>query len=141
MDSISRSSSNTVSVPLYQDMSKDLNYSEEILDASYAANSAALAFGSIIFVPFAMVFGRRVVYIVTSLIIFGCNVWSARTQGPAEIIAYNILLGLAGGSNESLWQMTVRGSSPCTGRHVLTSYRSPICSLSTNEARSTPYTL
>ncbi len=88
-------------------MSRDLNYSALILDASYAANCAALAFGCIIFIPFAVVFGRRVVYIVTSLIIFACDIWSARTQGPAEIVAYNIFLGLAGSVNESLWQMTV----------------------------------
>ena len=88
-------------------MSKAFHYSELILDASYASNAAALGLGSILFIPFALVFGRRIVYIITSLILFGCNIWSARTEGPAEIIVFSVLQGFSGSVNEALWQMTV----------------------------------
>ena len=68
--------SNTVSIPLYSAMSRDLNYSALVLEASYAANAATLAIGCIIFIPFALVIGRRIVYIATSLIVLACMVVS-----------------------------------------------------------------
>jgi hypothetical protein len=66
--------SNTVSIPLWSDMSQDLDYSALVLEASYAANAATLALGCIIFIPFALVIGRRIVYIVTSLIVLACMI-------------------------------------------------------------------
>lgn len=101
------SHSNTVSIPLYSDMRKQMNYSSFILDASYAANSATLAIACVIFVPFALVLGRRVVYIVTSLIVLASTIWSARTQTAGEVLGSTILQGFAGSVNESLFQLTV----------------------------------
>lgn len=92
-------------------MAHEFGYSEMVLDISFASNSAAMAFGSLIFMPFAIVFGRRVVYVATCAIEFACMVWSACSGSAGSVIGSSVILGLAGSVNESLFQMTASGDS------------------------------
>jgi hypothetical protein len=73
-------------------MSRDLNYTALILEASYAANAATLAIGCVIFIPFALVIGRRIVYIITSLIVLACMIWSARTETAGDVVGSGIVM-------------------------------------------------
>jgi MFS family permease len=97
----------TVSPPLWYDMSTQLGFSYDTLNDSYGVSAATLSIGCIIFTPFAMRYGRRPVYIVTSVIIFCMDIWSARMQSVPDLILTNLFMGLAGSVNESLFQMTV----------------------------------
>ena len=89
-------------------MSNDIDYSYNVLEASYAANSAALAIGGVFFVPLAIVIGRRFVYMATCLVMFACAIWSARTETAVDVIATNIVMGLVASVTESLFLLTVR---------------------------------
>ena len=73
-------------------MSRDLNYTALILEASYAANAATLAIGCVIFIPFAIVIGRRIVYIITSLIVLACMIWSARTETAGDVVGSGVVM-------------------------------------------------
>jgi predicted MFS family arabinose efflux permease len=97
----------TISPPLWYDMNSQLGFSYDMLNNSYAVSAATLSIGCLVFTPFAMRFGRRPVYIVTSLIIFGMDIWSARMHKLADLMLTNAFMGLAGSVNESLFQMTV----------------------------------
>lgn len=88
-------------------MSTQLGFSYDTLNDSYGVSAATLSIGCIIFTPFAMRYGRRPVYIVTSVIIFCMDIWSARMQSVPDLILTNLFMGLAGSVNESLFQMTV----------------------------------
>ncbi|KIW05911.1 hypothetical protein, variant [Verruconis gallopava] len=97
----------TVSPPLWADMNSELGFSYSTLNNSYGVSAATLSIGCIVFTPFAMRYGRRPVYIITSLIIFGMDIWSARMQNVPDLMLSNVFMGLAGSVNESLFQMTV----------------------------------
>lgn len=88
-------------------MNEDLGFSYDILNDSYGVSAATLSVGCIIFTPFALRFGRRPVYIVTSLLIFACDIWSAKMQTVPDIMLTNVIMGAAGSVNEALFQMTV----------------------------------
>ncbi|KPI39025.1 putative MFS-type transporter [Cyphellophora attinorum] len=96
-----------VSVPLWQKLNEELGMSYEDLNNGYATNMATLALGCIFFVPLAHRYGRRPVYIVTALVMFGCAIWQARQQTVGDMIGVNALSGLAGAVNEALFQVTV----------------------------------
>jgi predicted MFS family arabinose efflux permease len=98
----------TVSVPLWQDMNAELGFSYGQLNNSYGVSAATLSFGCVVFTPFALRFGRRPVYIVTSLLMFVVAVWSAEMQSLGDLYGSNFIMGLAGSVNEALFQMTVR---------------------------------
>lgn len=97
----------TVSPTLWYDMNLELAFSYTTLNNSYGVSAATLSIGCIIFTPFAMRFGRRPVYIVTSLLIVAADAWSAKMQTVPDIMLTNVIMGAAGSVNEALFQMTV----------------------------------
>lgn len=124
----------TISVPLWQGMNTELGFSYTILNDSYGVSAATLSVGCLIFTPFAMRFGRRPVYIVTSLIISGMDIWSARIHTVADVMVTNVFMGLAGSVNEALFQMTASSCGSSTRCGNLIANRSMIFSLFTSVA-------
>lgn len=96
-----------MSVPFWQNFNEELGMSYDMLNNGYAANMAGLATGCIIFIPIALRIGRRPVYLVTSLIMFGAGAWQAETHTVGDMIGMNTIAGIAGAVNEALFQVTV----------------------------------
>lgn len=88
-------------------MNEELGFSYTTLNDSYGVSSVTLGFGCIIFVPFAMRFGRRPVYLATTIVMLITAIWSARIQTEGDLMGTNVLMGLSGAVNETLFQMTV----------------------------------
>ncbi|KAL2813439.1 major facilitator superfamily domain-containing protein [Aspergillus granulosus] len=88
-------------------MNAELNFSFGLLNNSYAAGCGALAIGGIILIPFALKFGRRPVYVLSTAAQCGISIWSARMQNVADLMLVNILSCFVGALAEVIVQMTV----------------------------------
>ncbi|KAF2489228.1 serine/threonine kinase 16 [Lophium mytilinum] len=95
------------STPTWGPMNKELGYSFEILNDSYAVGCACLALGSVILIPFALKFGRRPLYIFSTALQFGLSIWSAKMETVADLMLINILQCLFGSLAEVIVQMTI----------------------------------
>ncbi|EXJ81171.1 hypothetical protein A1O3_07461 [Capronia epimyces CBS 606.96] len=91
----------------WSSMNLDLGFSYEILNDSYAAGCGALCVGGVLFLPFALKYGRRPVYILSLLIQAGVSIWSAKQQNVADLVLVNTLCCLVGALAEVMAQMTV----------------------------------
>lgn len=88
-------------------MHAQLGFSYEILNDSYATGSAALSIGALIFIPFALKFGRRPIYVFSILVQFFISIWFAKLETVADLILVNAFSCLVGALAEVLVQMTV----------------------------------
>ncbi|CAG8909684.1 unnamed protein product [Penicillium egyptiacum] len=88
-------------------LNMELGFSFALLNNSYAAGCGALAIGGIILIPFALKFGRRPIYVISTAIQFGISIWSAKMQNVADLMLVNILGCIVGALSEVLVQMTV----------------------------------
>ncbi|KAJ5373487.1 major facilitator superfamily domain-containing protein [Penicillium concentricum] len=95
------------STPTWAPMNIELGYSYEILQDSYAVGSAALCIGALIFIPTALKFGRRPVYVMSTLLQFGVAIWFAKIQTVADLMLVNAFSCLLGALAEVIVQMTV----------------------------------
>lgn len=84
-------------------------------DCEYKDLTTALALmfvgtstGCFLFIPFAVKFGRRPVYIASMAVMTAMSIWNARMHSLVELFVSQLLAGLAGGCNETIVQMTVR---------------------------------
>lgn len=93
--------------PTWGPMNKELGYSYEILNDSYAAGCACLAIGSLLLIPFALKFGRRPLYIFSTVLQFALSIWSAKMQTVADLMLINIFQCTFGSLAEAIVQMTV----------------------------------
>ena len=89
-------------------MGADLGFEYEFLNNIYAAGLAGMTIGSIFFIPAAMIFGRKPVYLFAALTMVLVNVGQARFQTRVQFIVLQVLAGLAGSINDTIIQMTVR---------------------------------
>jgi MFS family permease len=78
-----------------------------MLSNSFAANLAGLAVGCIFLIPLAAMYGRRPVYLISTLVQMGTAIWQARMKTTADLIASNVVGGFAGAVSESIVQMTI----------------------------------
>jgi len=78
-----------------------------ILNDGYAAGCAGLAIGSFLLIPFALKYGRRPIYIVSSIIQFFVAIWSAKIKTPGDYIGTNLVGCGVGALAEVIVQMTV----------------------------------
>jgi MFS family permease len=97
----------TLSVPLWTPMNEELGFTYAQLNDSYGASAVALCFGCILFVPFALRYGRRPVYLASTTMMLVTAIWSARIETLGDLMGSNVLMGLSGAVNETLFQMTV----------------------------------
>ncbi|KAL1296942.1 hypothetical protein AAFC00_004548 [Neodothiora populina] len=93
--------------PTWGAMHRELGFSFEVLNDSYAAGCAALAVGGLVLIPFALKFGRRPLYLSSTMLQFGCSIWSAKMQTVADIVLINILQCGFGALAEVIVQMTI----------------------------------
>lgn len=112
-------------------MGADLGFGYEYLNNSYAAGLAGMTVGSIFFIPAAMIFGRKPVYLFAALTMVLVNVGQAIFQTKVQFIVLQVIAGLAGSINDTIIQMTVRSliSMPKLLFQCLTSFYLDIRSL------------
>ncbi|RSL97612.1 hypothetical protein CEP52_010797 [Fusarium oligoseptatum] len=77
------------------------------LNAASAVNYVGTAVGCILFIPPAVKYGRRSMYILSTSIILAMAVWSACLSSLPELFVSQVLFGLANATNETIVEMTV----------------------------------
>jgi len=97
-----------ISTVIYPQYITILGMSYTQLKNTYAVNTTGLALGCVFFVPLALKYGRRPVYLVSTLIIFLSSVWLALSSTYGQLLGAMLVSGLAGATSETLLQMTVR---------------------------------
>lgn len=80
------------------------------LTEAYASNLAGLAFGCLFFIPFALQFGRRPIYLLSTTVVFACTLWGGVTIKYESVISNQVILGLAGAISETIVYMTASWS-------------------------------
>ncbi|KAJ4410522.1 hypothetical protein N0V91_002009 [Didymella pomorum] len=86
---------------------EELGFTVELLNNGYATGSAALAVGAILFIPFALKYGRRPMYLFSLIGQIAVMIWSAKMQNTADLILTNLFNCLLGALAEVIVQMTV----------------------------------
>ncbi len=86
----------------------DSNYSE--MNTSLAIAYAGTSVGCVFFIPVAIKYGRRSVYIVSLTAMLVCTVWQAKMTTIVELYVSSLILGMANATNETIVQMTVGGT-------------------------------
>lgn len=61
-------------------MNIQLGFNYAILNDSYAIGCGTLALGGLLLIPFALKYGRRPVYLMSTVIQLGMSVWTAKMQ-------------------------------------------------------------
>ncbi|OJJ94770.1 hypothetical protein ASPACDRAFT_1883858 [Aspergillus aculeatus ATCC 16872] len=95
------------STPTWGPMESQLGFSDEIMNDSYAAGCAGLAVGSLVLIPFALKFGRRPLYLFSTVVQFGICIWSARIQTVGDLMAVNVIQCFFASLAETIVQMTI----------------------------------
>ncbi|RAH50515.1 MFS general substrate transporter [Aspergillus brunneoviolaceus CBS 621.78] len=95
------------STPTWGPMEAQLGFSDEIMNDSYAAGCAGLAVGSLVLIPFALKFGRRPLYLFSTVVQFGICIWSARIQTVGDLMAVNVIQCFFASLAEAIVQMTI----------------------------------
>ncbi|KAL2854998.1 MFS general substrate transporter [Aspergillus pseudoustus] len=93
--------------PTWGPMNEELGFSYKVLNDSYAAGCAALGLGSVLLIPFALKFGRRPLYLLSTLVQFAVSVWSAKMQTVVDLMLINVLQCFFASLAESIVQMTI----------------------------------
>ncbi|KAJ5832496.1 major facilitator superfamily domain-containing protein [Penicillium riverlandense] len=93
--------------PTWAPMHRQLGFSYAILQDSYAAGSATLCVGALLFIPIALKFGRRVVYLISLFLQFFVSIWSAKLETVADLVLVNAFNCLLGALAEAIVQMTI----------------------------------
>ncbi len=88
----------------YQD---ELGFGIDTMNGSAAANYAGLAVGCIFLLPLAHKYGRRPLYILSTVAQLASSIWMARTETLADVYVSNILSGLGGAISETIVQITI----------------------------------
>ncbi|KAH6954249.1 major facilitator superfamily domain-containing protein [Fusarium avenaceum] len=77
------------------------------LNNANALNYVGTTVGCILFIPPAVKYGRRSVYLLTTAIILAMAIWSARLQSLTELYISQLIFGLVSATNESIVEMTI----------------------------------
>ena len=93
--------------PTWGPMGDELSFSSETLTNTYAIGCATLALGAPMLIPFALKYGSRSIYIISSAAQFGISIWAARTQTAGDWWGVNALQCWLGALAEVLIQMTI----------------------------------
>lgn len=93
--------------PLWQIWNEELGFSYQTLNNAYAACTAALAVACVLFIPLALRFGRRPVYLFTGLLMLCTSIWQAVMKHTSDLYGYSVVTGFASAINEAIFQVTV----------------------------------
>ncbi|KAJ5611165.1 MFS general substrate transporter [Penicillium lagena] len=92
---------------VWQDFERLLGITYPELNDQYAVNCASLGIGSIMLIPLALKFGRRPVYLLTSLVVFITAVWQAVLRDFTNMVAVQIFNGFACAVSWTLVPITI----------------------------------
>lgn len=85
----------------------ELGFDYDLLNAATATNYGGLAIGCIFFVPLVHKYGRRPMYIFSTILQLVSCVWFAKIQNKGDLIGSNLLSGLGGAISETIVQVTI----------------------------------
>lgn len=91
----------------WQAYQQELNFSVAFLNETVAYNYLGLACGCIFLVPFVYKYGRRPIYIFSSVVQLGSCILLALTRNEGDMIAGNLLSGFGGAISEIIAQITI----------------------------------
>lgn len=86
---------------------QELDLTYELFNDAIAMNYAGLALGCIFFNPFVHKYGRRPLYLISSVIQLVAAIWSAAIHTGGELIAVNFLSGIGGAISETIVMITI----------------------------------
>lgn len=85
----------------------ELGFSDDLLNASVAINYAGLAVGCVFLIPLVHKYGRRPMYIFSTLLQLLSCVWLGATHTSVDMILSNLISGISGGISETIVQITI----------------------------------
>lgn len=85
----------------------DLHVTYAQLNRTVSVNFVGLAMGCALLIPLAKKYGRRPIYIASTVVMLATSFWTARLESLAELYVCNLLQGLAGATNEAIVEITV----------------------------------
>ncbi|KAJ5734461.1 MFS general substrate transporter [Penicillium malachiteum] len=97
----------SVQTIFWQQMVVDLNVTYAQLNNTMSVSFVGLSMGCVFFIPLAKKYGRRPVYIVSTILMLVTSFWTSRLQSLAELYICNLFQGLAGASNEAIVEITI----------------------------------
>jgi MFS family permease len=95
------------SSPTWGPMGDELSFSDAVLNDTWAIGCATLAIGSVTLIPFALKYGLRSIYILSTAATAGVMIWAARTKTAGDWWGVNILQCWLGSLAEVMVQITV----------------------------------
>lgn len=93
--------------PTWGPMEDELGFDAVLMNNTYAIGCATLALGSFMLIPFALKYGLRPIYILSSAAQMGIMIWAARTYTAGDWWGVNALQCWVGSLAETMVQMTV----------------------------------
>lgn len=88
-------------------MIDEIGFTARQLSTSYACATTGLSVGCVFFIPFALKFGRRPLYLFAIAASFAAAIWQAKVQTVGDLYGANLVGGLAGAIAEAICWMTV----------------------------------
>lgn len=79
------------SSPTWGPMGEELNFSDAVLNNTWAIGCATLAIGSVTLIPFALKYGLRSIYVLSTAATMGVMVWAARTKTAGDWWGVNVM--------------------------------------------------
>ncbi|KAJ4147238.1 hypothetical protein LMH87_001776 [Akanthomyces muscarius] len=96
-----------IATVVYGQVKDELGFSFQQLNQSFAVSDAGIAIGGVFFIPFALCFGRRPIYLLSIAVLVGTTIWQARMQTLGDLYGFNLVCGLAGSVGEIICAMTI----------------------------------
>lgn len=96
-----------IATVIYGPLMVEFGFDIEVLNDGFGANTAGLAVGCILFIPFALKFGRRPVYLVSFVLSIATAIWQAKLRNAGDVYGANVVSGLGGSIAETICQMTI----------------------------------
>ncbi|KYG45127.1 hypothetical protein M433DRAFT_538592 [Acidomyces richmondensis BFW] len=93
--------------PTWGPMGTELHFSDATLTNTYAIGCATLAVGAPMLIPFALKYGSRPVYVISSAGQLAISIWAARTMTAGDWWGVNAIQCWLGALAEVLIQMTI----------------------------------
>ncbi|VUC35053.1 unnamed protein product [Clonostachys rosea] len=93
--------------PTWGPMQKELGFSDDELNNSYAIGCAFLGIGSVLLIPFALKLGRRPLYLFSTIAQFLVAIWSAKLMTYGDLMGINVVQCGFGALGEVMVQMTI----------------------------------
>ncbi|KAJ9138438.1 Major facilitator superfamily MFS-1 [Pleurostoma richardsiae] len=97
----------SATTPTWGPMGTELNFSDEVLNDTYAIGCATLALGGFMLMPFALKYGLRPVYVISCAAQLAVMIWAARTETAGDWWGVNAVQCWLGSLGECMVQMTI----------------------------------